>query len=330
MARLLPGHALINVVEANESQTGKGYLLTCEKAVYNEPGYDIAKRDGGVGSLDESLGAALFSGAPFITFDNLRGKVNSQYLESVVTAHGAVIVRLPHRGEVAVDAGRVTFHATSNGFESTVDLGNRSMVTGLLMQPPGYEFKRYPEGDLLAHIRARQPYYLGCVFAVVRSWHDEGKPRLPTRHRFAEWVGSLDWIVQRAFGLAPLLDGHGEVVSRVTNPGLSWLRAVAIAVVKAGRAGDELSASALVEVSENAELKIPGAEQLQVEEAARRVGALLAPCFKHGDSVQLDALQVRRIERREYSSARRENLPVKRYVFSAFAAGSGHGSEIDA
>jgi hypothetical protein len=47
----LPGHALVSVVEADASQTGKSFLQALVRAVYNERGSDIAKRTGGVGSF---------------------------------------------------------------------------------------------------------------------------------------------------------------------------------------------------------------------------------------------------------------------------------------
>jgi hypothetical protein len=51
MGQLLPGHALVSVVEADASQTGKSFLQALVRAVYNERGSDIAKRTGGVGSF---------------------------------------------------------------------------------------------------------------------------------------------------------------------------------------------------------------------------------------------------------------------------------------
>ena len=88
MGRLLFGHALVNATEADLSQAGKGYLLATERTVYGEINATVTKREGGVGSLDESVASALLSGAPFITLDNLRGKVASQYLESILNVIG--------------------------------------------------------------------------------------------------------------------------------------------------------------------------------------------------------------------------------------------------
>jgi hypothetical protein len=323
MSGALTGFATMNTVEANASQTGKGYLLECQRAVYDEPGVTITKKDGGVGSLDESIGAALFTGKPFITFDNVKGLVNSQYLESTLTNRNGVRVRVPYRGEVTIDPKRTTLHLTSNGFEATVDLGNRSLITRLEKQPEGFRFTEFAAGDLLAHIESNQAYFLGCVFAVIRDWYARGKPKLPTTHSFREWVGTLDWIVQNIFKLNPLLDGHSDAVTRVTSPGLSWLRALAVQVIKEGRGGMALQAGALVQLSADAEIPIPGVSADASDEVrTRRIGVLMQGCFKEKNELQLDSITVTRTVNSEYVPAHQQHFDIKRYTFRRPAAGA--------
>jgi len=322
MGGLLFGHATINATEADRSQTGKGYLLAMQRAIYGETNAMVTKREGGVGSLDESLASALSSGAPFVTLDNLRGRVASQYLESVLTSLDDVPVRVPHRGEIYVSVRHTTFHLTSNGFEATDDLGSRSMITRLIKQPAGYPFKTYAEGGLIQHVQRNQGHYLGCVFAIVKHWHAAGKPALPTQHSFVEWIGTLDWIVQKVFKLSPLLEGHAEAVARVTNPGLSWLRGVALQVIAEGREGHELQAMALVQLSQNAELPIPGGDRARTEsgDLARQVGMLMQKCFKEGDTVELDSFVVTRKTNEEYVRDQKKTVSVHRYVFRRLGA----------
>ncbi|MGE4182945.1 MAG: hypothetical protein AB7J34_24250, partial [Limisphaerales bacterium] len=195
MGRLIRGFYPVDVVEADASQAGKGYLHRVIRAIYDDPGYCIARKDGGVGGTDESLCSALISGRPFIELDNLRGKLDSQFLEMALTRDGAVAVRVPHRGEIQVDASRVTFQATSNGLEATRDLANRSSLVRIRKRPANYQFKAFPEGDLLAHVRVHQPKFIGAVFAVVTEWHRRRRPRSDhANHDFREWATSLDWI----------------------------------------------------------------------------------------------------------------------------------------
>jgi hypothetical protein len=196
------------------------------------------------------------------------------------------------------------------------------MITRLIKQPAGYPFKTYAEGGLIQHVQRNQGHYLGCVFAIVKHWHAAGKPALPTQHSFVEWIGTLDWIVQRVFKLSPLLAGHAEAVARVTNPGLSWLRGVALQVIAEGREGNELQAMTLVQLSQNAELPIPGGDRTRTEngDLARQVGMLMQKCFKEGDTVALDSFVVTRTTNEEYVRDQKKTVSVHRYVFRRIGA----------
>jgi len=255
--KLVPGHALINCVEADQPQTGKGYLQICQQAVYAEVPVCISQTSGGVGSFDEKIAGALIGGRTFVALDNVRGTLNSPYLESVITSPDSAPARVPYKGTVMVDVQRMSFQLASNGIAATADLSERMLITRLLHQPPGYRWRQYPEGGLRQHLVARQPYYLGCVHAVIKEWHRQGKPRLPADHSFHEWVGTLDWIVQRVMGLPPLMAGHEAAVERVANPALTWLRAVALAAVEHGRERHGLSATALITLAPSTPFRSP-------------------------------------------------------------------------
>ena len=218
----------------------------------------MARRVGGVGSLDESYAQALLSGRPFVMIDNLRGRLDSQLLEMALTAGGHIPCRTPGRAEIMVDVRHVFHLLTSNGVETTADFANRSSIIRLRKRPR-HSFRQFDEGDLLSHVAANQNYYLACVFSVIGQWKAHGKQSTgDTRHDFREWARTLDWIVQKIFGLAPLLDGHEAAQRRVSNPAITWLRLVALAVESAGRLGEDLTASAIAELCEEHELEILG------------------------------------------------------------------------
>ena len=63
---LLRCHFPALLVEADQSQAGKGTLVEIIQRIYGEPAGLTAKRKGGVGSFDEDLSAQLLRGRPFI------------------------------------------------------------------------------------------------------------------------------------------------------------------------------------------------------------------------------------------------------------------------
>lgn len=283
-----------DVAEADQSQSGKTYRQRVLAAIYNETPRLIAARTGGVGSVDESFAQALIGGKPFIQLDNFRGKMDSQYIEAFLTATGSFAARVPHRGEIQVDPKRFLVLMTSNGVECTRDFANRSSIIRIRKRV-GFSYQVHPEGDLLSHVKANQSYYLGCVFAVIREWIERGKPRTSvTGHDFKEWAQMLDWIVQNIFRAAPLLEGHQRAQQRVSDVGLTFLRAVAVAVRADGRLEETFVAGDVVDLCAEAGIEIPGLKSGSSDDASRKVGVVLGRVFREADVLEVDEFTVSR------------------------------------
>ena len=295
----LKGRVPADVAEADQSQSGKTYRQKVVAALYNERLSLVTSREGGVGSIDESLNQALVAGRPFIQFDNFRGRFDSAHLEAFLTAEGAFPCRVPHRGEVTVPPENYFVLLTSNGVDTTRDLANRSNIIRIKKKPPGFVFTKFPEGDLLDRVRQWQAYYLGCVFAVIREWHARGKLRTnETRHDFREWVQVVDWIGQNVFGTVPVMEGHQQAQERVSNPALVWLRNVVLAANEAGELDRALTATDLHGLCEGADIAIPGLRSGTDEDKGKKViGTVMAKLFRDRDSIEVDAFDVTREER---------------------------------
>jgi 5S rRNA maturation endonuclease (ribonuclease M5) len=312
--------APVDLGEADASQTGKGYRNKLTAAVYAQSVKTVTQQRAGVGSMEESFNMALIRGANFIALDNVRGKIDSPSFESFLT-EDTYHARAPYREPVEIDPRRVVIMLTSNKADVTPDLANRCACVRLLKQPEGHAFTHYPEGDILEHVRANQARYLGAVFAIVRAWHDAGKPRTTeTRHDFRPWAQVLDWITRNLLDAGPLLDGHRETQARMTNPVLNWLRDVALEVIRARQAGAWLRASDLVDLIAESGTETPGLpEHGDLTDPETRTNALQATgrrlglCFRAGDILTLDGMT---IERREGYDAGRFK-PAREYRFTA-------------
>jgi hypothetical protein len=311
----ISGKVPADVAEADQSQAGKTYRQRVIAAVYNEILSPVVQRTGGVGSIDESFAQQLISGNPFIQLDNLRDKLDSQYLESFMTATESFPARVPHSREIMVNPEWFFVYLTSNGVHTTRDFANRSSVVRIKKRT-NFRYRQYGEGDLLAHVRANQQYYLGCVFAVVREWVRLGKNKTnETRHDFREWVQTLDWIVQNLFETAPLMDGHLETQERISNPAMTLLRTLALYVVEEGRLGESFTASKLVDLCENHGLEIPGLRSNTAEAGMKRIGVLLGNLFKQTNCISLDDFEIMRTETSFKRSDGEGYRPQKSYSF---------------
>lgn len=311
--------APVDLGEADASQTGKGYRNKLTAAIYGQTVKSVTQKRGGVGSMEESFNAALIRGTNFVCLDNVRGRIDSPAFESFLT-EDTYSARAPYREPVEIDPRRVVLMMTSNKADVTPDLANRAACVRILHQPEGHVFPTFPEGDILEHVRAMQPRYLGAVFAVIQAWHAAGKPRTAeTRHDFRPWAGVLDWMTRNLLDAGPLLDGHRETQARMTNPVLNWLRDVAHEVIRARQAGAWMRASDIVELIAETGIETPGLPEhgdLTDPETRNAVqqatGRRLGLCFLAGDTLTLDGMTVARREERDP----RRFKPVREYRFT--------------
>jgi hypothetical protein len=305
----------LDLAEADQSQSGKSYRFRLIHAIYREAPSAIAQAVGGVGSLDERVSRALMKGRPFITFDNFRGRLDSQILETAIRGLGRVDAR-SLREAADIDCTPFVWQLSTNGAELTRDIANRSVITRIRKRAEDHEWRQYPEGDLIAHIRANQPRYLGAVHAIVREWVANGCPRTrESRHDFRTWCQVLDWIVINIFDFPPLLDGHREEQLRTANPKLQWLRDVIHALVTDGHQGHPLTASDLAEASEEHDLTLPGRRD-STEAHEVRVGKMLGRLFREAgkDTIAVDGRWFSRQITSEWNAANRTHIERKIYL----------------
>jgi hypothetical protein len=279
------------MVEADHSHTGKGHLVSMISEIYGEQVSLITQRKGGVGSLDESFNKALLDGRPFISFDNLRGKMDSTALEAFVTANGKFSVRAL-RTDGVVDSRNFVIYATSNQFEVTPDLANRICVIRVRKQPAGYKWKEWPEGSLLSHIKENRELYLGAVAAVMGSWVQDGMQSLECQHPQREWAESMNWVVQRIFGLPPLMETHANFASTKET-------SLSVFLTEFGNSLEDLdgpfTAAGMIAHAESASIRLPvdtGGDKAKGKQL--QLGGLLGEAFGSGDTLKVDGYYIDR------------------------------------
>ncbi|MBL8875821.1 MAG: hypothetical protein JNM86_08510 [Phycisphaerae bacterium] len=215
--------------------------------------------------------------------------------------------RIPHRGSIYVDPSPITFSFTSNGAELTKDLANRSNFVRILKQPDGYQFREWPEGGLLEHIRENQPWYLGAVWAIIREWHRLRCPlaKDDSTHDFRKWARAIRYIVRDMLGLADPLEGYREIQKSKATPALTWIRAVLLAVKRANKFGLGLKAHDIFGVCVEHGVEVPGLSAVDAQreddstrtKALQGIGRRLASAFSTSDTIDVDGEPVRRIQR---------------------------------
>ncbi len=335
---LIAGRVPITVIEADRRGAGKGFLDDVRTACYGTKPSIVTGAVGGVGSADEAFGQALSRGEPFPQLDNLRGTYASILLEQFATGDGLFDIRLVRAGYKYVDREKYFLSITSNGFEATQDLADRCMFI-VLRHRGAARFQQYPEGDILHHVRANQPYYLGCIFSAIREWHSCNHPRTSERrfrNGFHDGVQVADWIAQALFGLPPIMDGNRQIQERIASKNLGWLRRLCLEVRMAGRLGEEMRASGLGSVIMNVNMDVPGVPASRRDDEQRvykAIGSVMSEVFNRStdNRVEIEGFTVRRETRRHSAGSFASGTDeCKFYTISetcmaAAAAGPGGG-----
>ena len=301
--KVLDARAPIMMLQADKSQSGKGFFTKLLGAVYNELPSTVAQRTGGVGSIDENFDAALTLGRPVIVIDNLRGKLNSPQMEAFMTAD-IYSARIPYSEPATIDPRRYFIMATSNNFDLTPDMANRSCFIRIRKQKRTYSYQTFPEGNILRHIKANQPKYLGAVFAVVKEWVRLGCQTMPfSDHDFRDWCSALDWIVRNILHEVPLMDGHREAQLYTQCPDIEWLQNTWKCVSGLGSAKEALTAYQVAECCDCGEIELPGAQGMPLKElddsgvrqVCSQIGRRLNKLFKdlgEDDEIRLSAFSL--------------------------------------
>ena len=322
---ILNARSPMMLLEADKSQSGKSFFSKILGAIYNETPVTVTQRERGTGGLDENFDAAVCCGRQLIVLDNLRGKLNSPQIEAFLTSERHM-ARMPYSPQVEVEPGRYFIMATSNNFELTVDMANRACIIRIFMQSKNYQFQSFPEGDILDHIKANQPRYLGAIFTVIREWVRLGSQRMPhAAHDFRDWCRALDWMVQNILHGAPLMDGHREVQMVTVHPEVNWLKGLYNVIRDLDELDKPMTALNLAERCELAEVELPGAmgaswqdlDERGHRQVCSQIGRRLANLYKKlGDNreVCIGNFSVTRESRRmTYASGNYENAMCYRF-----------------
>lgn len=168
---LLGGRPPVDVAEADQSQAGKNFRHKLICAIYGETPRPITQRKGGVGGLDESIAEALTRGKPFPQLDNLRGHLDSTFLEAFLTADKTIGARCFGRAEVEVNVERFCTLITSNDLQFTKDLANRSSIIRIRKKSDKHVWKSYDGLRLDEHIKAHHLHYLAAVYRIIQEWY---------------------------------------------------------------------------------------------------------------------------------------------------------------
>lgn len=127
--------------------------------------------------LRTRVDAAMLSGDATILFDNVKNRINSDLIESLMTSPTHK-VRLFHSQRNALVPNETTVIVTSNSAEASSDADRRFLLCALELatsDPREVKRKRDLTASLLCSVEHRSAF-LSAMWSVVAAWDEAGRP----------------------------------------------------------------------------------------------------------------------------------------------------------
>ena len=296
---VIDGPTPLLVVESPMPGTGKGLLVDAVAVLALGSKVRLTPKPESDDEWRKKLLSILANGPRLVAFDNVRGTLRSQALESLLTST-AWGDRTLGRSEHATYPNATAWAATSNNATLGSDMRRRCYLVRLDARTERPEERtgwRHP--DLLAWIRENRPELVAAALTVTRAWVAAGRPGpssvVPTLGSFESWRHVVGGLLEVA-GVRGFL-GNLDAVREHTADDGGWAD---FAASWWGRFADEwVTAADLVHAQHRGELcDAPGGLDLARVNAAQVLGKAL--------QYRRDAyLAGFRVEREEGDGARR-------------------------
>lgn len=167
--------------------------------------------------LNELLNSIAQSGAPYVVFDNWRGKVEHGGLEAFATAPTWAGRVLGSSSTFEVDKQCLVL-ITVNHATVGSDMRRRSIFIQLFVEEAKAEDRHIARPISEADIIAKRDRILAALWALVRSWRDAGRPPGRVRNAsFDEWGRTVGGILEFAGWPSPLLPPPDPLDERLHN-----------------------------------------------------------------------------------------------------------------
>jgi Bifunctional DNA primase/polymerase, N-terminal len=184
------------VIDSPERGSGKGLLTNLAAIIHT--GEEVAATTAPATREEwrKVLFALLYEGRTFLVLDNLKGIVESDVLEAVITAP-SIQDRVLGATRMCTVLNRATWAATANNIKLSTDMGRRCYRVRIdPKMARAYLRDDFKEPDLVGYCIANRGELLAALLTLVRGWYAADKPGpggkpLGTFNRWRMMVGGI-------------------------------------------------------------------------------------------------------------------------------------------
>jgi putative DNA primase/helicase len=176
----------LHIFVAPTSGSGKSFVVDIASQIATGRRCAVVAATGLSEELEKRLGAAMLSGRPLISLDNLNGELSSNLLCQAVSQPVISFRPLGVSAEVNLTT-RSVFVATGNNLTIADDLGRRTLLANIdanRERPWERKFKQKPL-EMIARDRAK---YIGAALTITLAYIAAGLPDQPSElNGFDQW-----------------------------------------------------------------------------------------------------------------------------------------------
>jgi putative DNA primase/helicase len=184
---VVPMHAS----RAPTAGSGKSFLWDTVAAIAIGQPMPVMSTGGSEDELEKRLGAALMTGQPLISIDNISGELGGDLLCQVIE-RPVVEIRILGRSEkVKIEARGTSTLATGNNFVIVGDLCRRVITVNLDPEMERPEFRQF-DFDPVERILAKRGDYIAAALTICRAYFVAGRPgKVPRLASFEGWSDTV-------------------------------------------------------------------------------------------------------------------------------------------
>ena len=214
--------APMHVARAAVAGSGKSYLFDISAAIaIGQYAMPVMATGGDETELEKRLGAALLSGQPLISLDNVVGELESVKLCQMIERPIVETRILGKSEQVSIETRSTTIFGTGNNIVIVGDLVRRSITTALdpMMEKP--ETRVY-SGNPVQTVLADRGKYIAAALTICRAYIIANRP--DQVEHLASFGGWSDTVRSALMWLGKADPVASQQSSRDTDPELGSLR----------------------------------------------------------------------------------------------------------
>ncbi|MEM6914914.1 MAG: DNA polymerase [Verrucomicrobiota bacterium] len=193
--------APVFLIMANQPRVGKDAVAYVSIVLYT--GVELTSPPLSKENDDEMrkrITSSLWTGARFLHFPNMKGKIDFPSLEAATDASCIWRDRLLGGNKEVVLPNEAEYSLSANiGAEWSVDLDGRAVIIRLHYTGEDVNRRGFRHPDILGHVRQNRSRILGAMDAFVQNWDAKGRPAGPTPHAsFPEWAKVVGGVMHAA------------------------------------------------------------------------------------------------------------------------------------